>query len=277
MKLRYLGTAAYEGVPAIFCECEVCKKSRELGGINIKTRSQAIVDDHILIDFPADTYIHSILYGIDLTSIQTCIVTHKHSDHFYPEDLPARTPGYGKVNENTLLTIYGSKPTIDALKVVADNYNLKLGKYIDGKEIKPFISFMAEGYKITPLKADHAQNSGPVFYIIEKDGKALLYAHDTGYFPDETWKYLKKLNITFDLVSLDCTGSILANYRKNHMGLDACQEVKERLISMTLCKENTRFILNHFSHNGKGTHEDICIAAEPLGFEVAFDGMTVKF
>lgn len=28
MKIKYLGTAAAEGVPAIFCRCEVCRKSK---------------------------------------------------------------------------------------------------------------------------------------------------------------------------------------------------------------------------------------------------------
>ena len=90
MKLKYLGTAAAEGIPALFCECEVCKKSREKGGRNIRTRSQAIVDDTLLIDFPADTYMHALNNGIDLTYINHCIVTHAHADHFYPLDFFAK-------------------------------------------------------------------------------------------------------------------------------------------------------------------------------------------
>ena len=31
MKLTYLGTAAAEGLPALFCNCEFCQKARELG------------------------------------------------------------------------------------------------------------------------------------------------------------------------------------------------------------------------------------------------------
>lgn len=58
MKIQYLGTAAAEGIPAIFCECDTCKKARSLGGRNIRTRSQAIIDENVLIDFPADTYMH---------------------------------------------------------------------------------------------------------------------------------------------------------------------------------------------------------------------------
>ena len=47
MKLQYLGTAAAEGIPAVFCECENCIKSKENGGRNIRTRSQALIDDCI--------------------------------------------------------------------------------------------------------------------------------------------------------------------------------------------------------------------------------------
>jgi phosphoribosyl 1,2-cyclic phosphodiesterase len=31
MKLNFLGTAAAEGFPAIFCNCEYCKEARKLG------------------------------------------------------------------------------------------------------------------------------------------------------------------------------------------------------------------------------------------------------
>ena len=54
MKIKFLGTAAAEGIPALFCDCAVCQNARKVGGKEIKTRSQAIVDDKILIDFPAD-------------------------------------------------------------------------------------------------------------------------------------------------------------------------------------------------------------------------------
>ena len=55
MKLQYFGTAAAEGWPALFCGCDACRRAREAGGRNIRTRSQALIDDKLLIDFPADT------------------------------------------------------------------------------------------------------------------------------------------------------------------------------------------------------------------------------
>ena len=58
MKITYLGTAASEGLPAPFCTCEVCRRAREAGGKSVRTRSQALVDESLLIDFPPDTYLH---------------------------------------------------------------------------------------------------------------------------------------------------------------------------------------------------------------------------
>ena len=58
MKIQYLGTAAAEGYPALFCECENCTKAKQLGGKNIRSRSQALIDDKLLIDYNADTNLH---------------------------------------------------------------------------------------------------------------------------------------------------------------------------------------------------------------------------
>ena len=64
MKLQFLGTAAAEGIPGIFCQCAVCQEARRKGGRFIRTRSQALIDDRLLIDLNADTYLHTLRYGI---------------------------------------------------------------------------------------------------------------------------------------------------------------------------------------------------------------------
>ena len=65
MKLTYLGTAAAEGWPAAFCNCDGCRAARRLGGRNIRTRSQALVDDALLLDFPCDAWLHALRQGLD--------------------------------------------------------------------------------------------------------------------------------------------------------------------------------------------------------------------
>ena len=74
MKLKYLGTAAAEGWPAIFCDCDNCRKAMKRGGRHIRTRSQALVDDKLLLDFPADSLMHMLAYGIPMSELHTCLL-----------------------------------------------------------------------------------------------------------------------------------------------------------------------------------------------------------
>ena len=76
MKLSFLGTAAAEGFPAIFCNCEYCKEARKLGGKNIRSRSQTLINDDLLIDLPADSYWHFINNGIEGDKIKYLLITH---------------------------------------------------------------------------------------------------------------------------------------------------------------------------------------------------------
>ena len=78
MKIKFLGTAAYESVPALFCECDVCRKSEKMGGRNIRSRSQALINDDLLLDFPPDTVWHYHMHGIDFGKISDCLITHSH-------------------------------------------------------------------------------------------------------------------------------------------------------------------------------------------------------
>lgn len=50
MKITYYGTAAGEAWPGVFCDCELCRKARMLGGKNIRTRSQALVNQDLLLE-----------------------------------------------------------------------------------------------------------------------------------------------------------------------------------------------------------------------------------
>src|SRR5450759_3362266 len=111
MKFKYLGTAAAEGWPAMFCTCDHCMRAKTVGGRNIRTRSQAIIDDKLLIDFPADTYLHVLYQGLDLTKVSSCIITHDHSDHLYPADFEMRRKGFAYLPSESPLTIYGTEPT----------------------------------------------------------------------------------------------------------------------------------------------------------------------
>ena len=282
MKITYYGTAASEGFPGLFCSCEPCEKARAKGGKNLRTRSQALIDDTLLIDFPADTYMHVLNFGLDLRKIKTLLITHSHDDHLYPKDFEYRRYGFAyfdvDVKDLIPITVYSSEKSSKSIVEIIDKLELEKNNSFTWKQAKAFSSFTVGEYKITPLEADHDIRTEPLIYMIEnkKEGKAMLYAHDTGRFKDNTWDYIERSGVRFDFVSLDCT-AIIKDYEGNHMGIAGCEAVRKRLIKIGAADEKTKFCLNHFSHNGLLIHDELVEVAAKKDFLVSYDGAVYEF
>lgn len=276
MKIQYLGTAAAEGVPAIFCNCENCKRSRLLGGRNIRTRSQAIIDNAILIDFPADTYMHYLRFNFPLYKIKTCLITHAHSDHLYERDIVMRCPGFANISGNPdPITFYSDTAGFE--KITEEIKHIP-PEAVVCKKIKLFKPMNIGGYIVTALRATHDAASSPVLYIIERDGKSIFYSHDTAPYGNDTYNYLKSLKKPFSFVSFDCDEGCLKNQSARHMSLWQCIDMKKQFINDGIADENTIFVLNHFSHNATGVvYDDFSKTAEKYGFLTSYDGMVAEF
>lgn len=124
------------------------------------------------------------------------------------------------------------------------------------------------------MLANHNPHEKCFIYAIEHNGKSLLYAHDTGFFPDTTWDYLKDKK--FDFVSLDCN-HMVEDVSNNHMGIKCCAKVKDILLKENVCSDKTIFAVNHFSHNGRALHEEFEKIANAYGFTVSYDGLSIEF
>ncbi len=273
MRLTYLGTAASEGLPALFCECEHCKKAREAGGKSIRTRSQALIDDALLVDFGPDTYMHMLQHNLHLTQIKHVLITHCHQDHFYIDDLLTRAAPFG--NADGIMHVYGNN-MLSALyhhNVVTRGIYPNTDKALRIVELEEFETVTVGGYEVTPLLADHNPAKKCFIYMIQKDGKTLLYANDTGYFKDEVWEYLKGRK--FDLVSLDCNHLDMQVYH-NHMSIPCCRKVRERLLLMNCIEKTTPCVLTHFSHNHGGIQEELETLTKGMGFFIAYDGFSIE-
>jgi len=275
MKIKILGTAAAEGFPAMFCECDTCRKARRLGGRNIRTRSGAVIDEKLLIDFGPDTLHHTIYNGLDLTKVTDLLITHSHRDHLYPLDFENRKDGYCVMKNKKPLNIYGTVASINEIKGIYKG-NTGVEKELKLNVIEPFKTYKIGEYTVIPLKANHSPKTDPVIYIIQKSGKTFLYSTDTGcYFP-ETVDFLKNWAGYVDAIAIDCTAILLKNWREHHMGLDTDIEQIEQLKSVGIMDENTKVFLHHFSHNGGAVYDDLVTIAAKYGFFVAYDGMEIN-
>ncbi|MEG0852248.1 MAG: MBL fold metallo-hydrolase [Angelakisella sp.] len=276
MKLQYLGSGAAEGVPGLFCQCASCQEAARLGGHNLRSRSQALIDHSLLLDFPADTRQHALAQNVDLSAVKTLLFTHSHADHFYPFDLFLRQPPYAHHMGANGLSIYGSRQLKVLFEEAASRFAAPKGifEFLSITELHPFKSFCAHGYTILPLPTDHMEQEDAFIYLIEKDGCRLLYANDSGLFLESVWEALQ--GVRLNCVSLDCTLAFQSS-RRWHMGFPENILVREKMLQTGIADDTTVFISTHFSHNGLCPASQLEAQLVENRFLAAWDGMQVDF
>lgn len=270
MNIRLLGTSAAEGFPALFCRCRTCMEARRRGGKNIRTRTSAILDGEIKIDFPPDSMLHMNREEGSAGGFSHLLITHSHHDHFYPDDLNMRAPVFAH-NYGMPLHIYGNETVIGICK---ERLSGATGENFHLVSLQPFQTVEVNGSLVTPLPADHKPDEASFLYFIEKDKVTCLYGHDTGVFPPATMEWL--LERVIDIAILDCTNGQI-DEKRNHMNIEALQEMAGVFRDKGAFHDGTRIIATHFSHNTGLLHEDLERLLMPSGIEPAYDGMEIEY
>ncbi|MGN0172145.1 MAG: MBL fold metallo-hydrolase [Acutalibacteraceae bacterium] len=277
MKLQYMGTAAAEAFPAIFCHCDACNRARALGGKNIRLRSGLIVNDTVMIDFCPDAAALAIRLGLDLGSVRDLFVTHSHGDHFDVQDLFMRSvPVFCHLGDDKNvppLHVHAN----DGCRQALDAYAALEGAYDGFLDVQPLTYFephtAENGLTFTYLPANHKPDEQAGIYFFTDGRVQAVYAHDTGVFPQETMAFLKQKLL--DFISLDCCYGKNSN-RNGHMGMPQNREMVAALRDAGALKDTATVVVNHFSHNCGQLHEELEAEVKDDGFVVAFDGMTVE-
>lgn len=283
MKIQYWGTAAAEVIPGMFCDCDVCKEAREKGGRYVRMRSQALIDDELLVDFGPDTNANSLKYGCNLSKLKNVLITHAHEDHFMPVELCYRIDGFSHNLKYPTLDIYGTPGMVQEfyLRTPGDNANVLVNqKFVALHTLEAYKTYAIDSFKVTPLPATHGTYK-PFVYIIEKGGKTMLYLNDCGMPKPEVFEFLKNSNFKFDLVSYDCcfANKDTSDYADcGHMGLPVNIKAREKFRECGVYKDKTIDVVTHFSHNGLNVgYGEFVPIAEKEGFITAYDGMTLEF
>lgn len=113
------------------------------------------------------------LLKIDPRSIDSVFVTHAHKDH-----VSGINVFYKKYH-----------PTIYLTKNIVEEANLKIDNYID---LKKTITLDDLRVIVIPTSHDAKDSRG---YILESDGKSMLYMTDTGYINEKYDELLKNRNV----------------------------------------------------------------------------------
>lgn len=277
MKITILGSGGGEAYPATFCGCEHCVAARRAGGKSIRTLSQTLINDDLLVDFPADTAEHARRGGLNLGDVGNILITHTHSDHFVPSVLFCRGGVYAHEMKYPTVNIYGSSDVERVFSAVDSGYScdVKIKESIHVNEVKAYETRSVGDYTVTALPALHAPKLIALNYVIERDGKTLIYFHDTGYPTDEVLCFLEKRGTRADCVLMDATMGVSNNY-KYHMSFDDNKRLAEALRARGIADGSTVFVANHITHNQAGLHEEIEEIFADTDILVSYDGLVVE-
>ncbi|MBR7119884.1 MAG: hypothetical protein IKC77_06785 [Lentisphaeria bacterium] len=272
MKVQFLGTAAAEGIPAIWRECEVCRKAKQLGGKELRRRCSYLIDTDTIVDFGPDSFWQSIEFNIDQTILKRILFTHPHEDHMSPlEFYFRRSPYFSQVSH--FINVLASAETLKTfIKFTGHEFK---DLYINPIEFKPGKWHTDEDMEVLPIPANHAPGMGPMILAVRRNGKTLLIANDTGLLADSSWEMLK--GVTFDTAVIESTCAFgVPDLQNGHLGVNTTVQFRDKLLEMGCITKDTPVYVNHFSHNGKANHDKLVEFFAPRNMTVAYDGLTIE-
>jgi phosphoribosyl 1,2-cyclic phosphate phosphodiesterase len=272
MRLFFLGTGAAEGLPALFCNCDICRGAQRRGGPDLRTRASILIDDVIKIDLPPDTLAHVHKYPqINLADMQHLLFTHSHDDHFAVRELQYLSPIFSQTRLEPLNVYATSEVTAKMLREMEHFFEKAPIRF---QSVIPYDTFSAGHLHVTPIVAHHRDDELCLNYLLSDGTKTLLYACDTGWYDPPTWQYLESLKI--DGAIVECgKGQTIGGY-DGHLNIDEVVNFRDRLLASHTLRETTPFYLTHICHTGQLLHEEMSKVVGPLGLRVAYDGLQIQ-
>jgi phosphoribosyl 1,2-cyclic phosphate phosphodiesterase len=268
MNIRLLGTGAADGIPGLYSDDRVSRHARSHGGMEIRTRSAALVDGILKIDFPPDTFCQLQRDRLDTRDWTALLFTHSHEDHFSVAEIQYALYPFTEL-EVLPFSIYGNAKIGQKL---AERYP---DWPIDYVEISSFCTYEHGSYTITPIKARHDMAEECLNLMIRGRERTLLYATDTGIWEDATFLFLAEHRL--DCLVIECTEGLHDNDYFGHLNLSGLSIVLERLRASGTVHTGTSILTTHHAHTGAATHCELKDALAPLGAQPGYDGLVVEF
>ena len=275
------GSGDADGIPALFCNCRVCELARRRGGREVRSRTAYRIGETVGIDLGPDSPTQEWKFHLHSEKLRHLLYTHSHRDHLDPQLLLSR-----RNRSVVLLRLYGNPEVIRQINLEfwGVSHTAFDGNFEQfGLRIEPLSYFMPieieeENIVVHPLHAWHAMESPterPNLFAICIGTRHVLFANDSGYFPEDTWNYLAEKKFPLSVVFLDGTSGM--NDQKDwHLGGKYILETKRRMEQIGSSGGNTRWILTHISHCCGMTHEELQEAFRPYGIEIGYDGMNIE-
>ena len=263
MELRFLGTGASEGIPAINCHCSHCRRAAETGGRLTRRRSAILCStgrSNLLIEAPPDIreLINEQCRGVKLGGV---FVSHAHYGHAAGLEELRHWQGKPSWSRNKLRLF--APPAVHVRLTERIWFQGQMNEVFDSVVCCAENPAALGDLSIMPFAVDHGEE--PTFgLVIESKGRKVVYTSDMA--PTQCEK-MPTLAQQADILIAN-TPEFLPP-KPDHITVQDAVELKIRLKAKEL-------VLTHISHKNK-TYDALSDYAKGLkGVVVAYDGLRLR-
>ncbi len=276
MKLMFLGSGAWEGIPAPFCGCRVCGIARENPySRDSRTRTSIRVTvgrESFLIELSPDIRLQSVMHG--LRPVSDFVVSHWHFDHLYGLlELQARAEFAKKP------VLYCSQKTADWIE---GNFSHIKKRIV---VLKPFQAFKLKGLKITPFPVYHmfqedeglsaSELENTFGFLLENGSKKIAYLADYFKIPEESADLVRGS----DILIADGTYLFEEHFPKKPQQNAGKQDKNhlhgKKILDTVNALDPKQAIFHSISHLTEKTNKELQKML-PKGMTCAYDGMEIS-
>lgn len=269
MKITILGSGAWQGIPAPFCDCSICRQAiQQPFTKNSRMRPEIMIETEkgaFLLEVSPDIRTQSTRFR--LPQVKNFFISHWHFDHMY--GLHELLTWAKKSQEKPVVHCSaGTKEKIDReFSYIPLIVNV----------LQPYKKFALHGVTITPVPVYHMFNiddstpenklNNAFGYILEHKHKRVAYLGDYYRIPKKTLKAIQDV----DILIADGTYLLTEEYKEIKQNHFHGQEILDFVASTRA----HRIYFHSISHLTGYTHDQMQKFL-PVRHYISYDGMKIN-
>jgi phosphoribosyl 1,2-cyclic phosphate phosphodiesterase len=254
MKITFLGSGSWQGIPAPFNDDKISKNVR-WGSKDFRFRTSLYIETKnkksIIVEATPDIRLQS--WKFKLKKPDVLLVSHWHFDHLFgllDLDLFA---------EKNKLTVYGNSVTKKWYDNIMNYINVNFQVF------ESYKSFQVDNVKITPITVNHVEKTDGFLFEDINIGTKIVYFSDLYGMPEKTAELVKNV----DLIITDAT------YLESNINNDPTHLRKNEIIPFIKKLKTKEIILTNIGSYQNFTHTKL--EKKFSQYTIAYDGMKRKF